>query len=59
MYIKLKYFYIIKQFSLLGLVLQPCLLKAVMVDSKLTRTAWAVFKYCGTKTVPQRMKKNL
>jgi hypothetical protein len=23
----------------------------------LTRTAWAVFKYCGTKTVPLRMKK--
>jgi|LakMenE01Jun11ns_1017448.scaffolds.fasta_scaffold6293621_1 hypothetical protein len=22
-----------------------------------TRTAWAVFKYCGTKTVPLRMKK--
>ncbi len=25
----------------------------------LTRTAWAVFKYCGTKTVPLRMKKKL
>ncbi len=24
-----------------------------------TRTAWAVFKYCGTKTVPLRMKKKL
>ena len=24
---------------------------------KITRTAWAVFKYCGTKTVPLRMKK--
>jgi hypothetical protein len=23
----------------------------------LTRTAWAVFKYCGTKTVTLRMKK--
>jgi hypothetical protein len=23
----------------------------------ITRTAWAVFKYCGTKTVPLRMKK--
>jgi hypothetical protein len=22
-----------------------------------TRTAWAVFQYCGTKTVPLRMKK--
>jgi hypothetical protein len=22
-----------------------------------TRTAWAVFKYCGTKTVPLRIKK--
>ena len=22
-----------------------------------TRTAWAVFKYCGTKTVTLRMKK--
>ncbi len=21
-----------------------------------TRTAWAVFKYCGTKTAPLRMK---
>jgi hypothetical protein len=25
----------------------------------LTRTAWAVFKYCGTKTLPLRMKKKL
>jgi hypothetical protein len=25
--------------------------------TKATRTAWAVFKYCGTKTVPLRMKK--
>ena len=25
----------------------------------LTRTAWAVFKYCGTKTVPLRMKKKI
>jgi hypothetical protein len=25
---------------------------------KETRTAWAVFKYCGTKTVPLRMKTN-
>jgi hypothetical protein len=25
----------------------------------ITRTAWAVFKYCGTKTVPPRMKKNM
>ena len=24
---------------------------------KIARTAWAVFKYCGTKTVPLRMKK--
>ncbi len=24
----------------------------------ITRTAWAVFKYCGTKTVPLRRKKN-
>ncbi len=24
-----------------------------------TRTAWAVFKYCGTKTVPLRMKKKI
>jgi hypothetical protein len=23
----------------------------------ITRTAWAVFKYCGTKTVPLRRKK--
>ena len=27
------------------------------VQSKITRTAWAVFKYCGTKNVPLRMKK--
>jgi hypothetical protein len=27
------------------------------VGSNLTRTAWAVFKYCGTKTVTLRMKK--
>ena len=26
-------------------------------ESKITRTAWAVFKYCGTKTVTLRMKK--
>ncbi len=25
-------------------------------DQCKTRTAWAVFKYCGTKTVPLRMK---
>jgi hypothetical protein len=25
--------------------------------SKRTRTAWAVFKYCGTKTVTLRMRK--
>jgi hypothetical protein len=25
----------------------------------LTRTAWAVFKYCGTKTVTLRIKKNM
>jgi hypothetical protein len=25
--------------------------------TKRTRTAWAVFKYCGTKTVTLRMKK--
>jgi hypothetical protein len=24
---------------------------------QITRTAWAVFKYCGTKTVTLRMKK--
>ncbi len=24
-----------------------------------TRTAWAVFKYCGTKTVTLRIKKNM
>jgi hypothetical protein len=24
--------------------------------AKVTRTAWAVFKYCGTKTVTLRMK---
>jgi hypothetical protein len=29
----------------------------VVVTSIVTRTAWAVFKYCGTKTVPLRMKK--
>ena len=23
-----------------------------------TRTAWAVFKYCGTKTVPLKNEKN-
>jgi hypothetical protein len=27
-------------------------------EIKITRTAWAVFKYCGTKTVPLRMEKN-
>ena len=26
--------------------------KAKIVNSLITRTAWAVFKYCGTKTVP-------
>ena len=33
--------------------------KNKMKDKKerLTRTAWAVFKYCGTKTVTLRMKK--
>jgi hypothetical protein len=25
----------------------------------LTRTAWAVFKYCGTKTVTLRMRKKI
>jgi hypothetical protein len=25
----------------------------------ISRTAWAVFKYCGTKTVPLRMKKDM
>ncbi len=25
------------------------------LNSTLTKTAWAVFKYCGTKTVPLRM----
>ncbi len=29
------------------------------LEAKRTRTAWAVFKYCGTKTVPLRMKKKL
>jgi hypothetical protein len=24
-----------------------------------TRTAWAVFKYCGTKTATLRIKKNM
>jgi hypothetical protein len=28
-----------------------------LMDVKKTRTAWAVFKYCGTKTVTLRMKK--
>jgi hypothetical protein len=28
-----------------------------MCDVNETRTAWAVFKYCGTKTVTLRMKK--
>jgi hypothetical protein len=28
-------------------------------ETNKTRTAWAVFKYCGTKTVPLRMKKKL
>jgi len=28
----------------------------VTVALMLTRTAWAVFKYCGTKTAPLRMK---
>ena len=27
------------------------------LESVRTRTAWAVFKYCGTKTVPLRIKK--
>jgi hypothetical protein len=31
--------------------------KAIFIRK--TRTAWAVFKYCGTKTVPLRMKKKL
>ncbi len=26
-------------------------------EIKITRTAWAVFNYCGTKTVPLRMEK--
>jgi hypothetical protein len=26
------------------------------IMSERTRTAWAVFKYCGTKTVPLRRK---
>jgi hypothetical protein len=33
--------------------------KAILACPKVTRTAWAVFKYCGTKTVPLRMKKKL
>ncbi len=41
----------------------PLLLNQVFVVNcstiKLTRTAWAVFKYCGTKTVPLSMKKNI
>jgi hypothetical protein len=32
-------------------------MKAGGIAVNLTRTAWAVFKYCGTKTVPLRMKK--
>jgi hypothetical protein len=27
------------------------------VYPSITRTAWAVFKYCGTKTVPLKIKK--
>ncbi len=27
--------------------------------SNKTRTAWAVFKYCGTKTEPLRMQKKI
>ena len=33
--------------------------KSVPACKNKTRTAWAVFKYCGTKTVPLRMKKKL
>jgi hypothetical protein len=29
------------------------------IKIKMTRTAWAVFKYCGTITVTLRMKKNI
>ena len=29
----------------------------IWLSLTITRTAWAVFKYCGTKTVPLRMKK--
>jgi hypothetical protein len=28
-----------------------------ILEKSITRTAWAVFKYCGTKTVPLVMKK--
>jgi hypothetical protein len=31
----------------------------MMFLAKITRTAWAVFKYCGTKTVPLRIDKNI
>jgi hypothetical protein len=29
----------------------------VLATHAVTRTAWAVFKYCGTKTVTLKMKK--
>jgi hypothetical protein len=29
------------------------------IVSMVTRTAWAVFKYCGTKTVTLRMRKKI
>ena len=31
------------------------MLKRIIITNS-TRTAWAVFKYCGTKTAPLRMK---
>ena len=35
------------------------IIKTLLPISNITRTAWAVFKYCGTKTVPLRMKKKI
>jgi hypothetical protein len=33
--------------------------KTETITITITRTAWAVFKYCGTKNVPLRMKKKI
>ncbi len=32
-------------------------IEIVLATHAVTRTAWAVFKYCGTKTVTLKMKK--